>query len=72
MYYTQNNFPAKSDHDLMTQLYILQNDKTILTNELKKKEKEVSFWKNLRTDLYNSTMQQNMNIFLEKSKDRFI
>ena len=62
MYYTQNNFPAKSDHDLMTQLYILQNDKTILTNELKKKEKEVSFWKNLRTDLYNSTMQQNMNM----------
>ena len=62
MYYTQNNFSGKNDHDLMTQLYILQNDKTILTNELKKKEKEVSFWKNLRTDLYNSTMQQNMNM----------
>ena len=62
MYYTQNNFSGKNDHDLMTQLYILQNDKTILTNELKKKEKEVSFWKNLRTDIYNSTMQQNMNM----------
>ena len=61
MYYTQNNFMAKNDQDLMTQLYILQNDKTILTNELKKKEKEVSFWKNLRTDIYNSTMQQNMS-----------
>ena len=61
MYYTQNNFSGKNDHDLMTQLYILQNDKTILTNELKKKEKEVSFWKNLRTDLYNSAMQQSFN-----------
>ena len=54
LYYTQNNFFGKNEQDLMTQLYILQNDKTILTNELKKKEKEVSFWKNLRTDLYNS------------------
>ena len=61
MYYTQNNFTGKNDQDLMTQLYILQNDKTILTNELKKKEKEVSFWKNLRTDLYNSNIQHNMN-----------
>ena len=46
MYYTQNNFFGKNEQDLMTQLYMLQNDKTILTNELKKKEKEVSFWKN--------------------------
>ena len=61
MYYTQNNFFGKNEQDLMTQLYILQNDKTILTNELKKKEKEVSFWKNLRTDLYNSAMQQSFN-----------
>ena len=59
MYYTQNNFFGKNEQDLMTQLYMLQNDKTILTNELKKKEKEVSFWKNLRTDLYNSAMQQS-------------
>ena len=61
LYYTQNNFFGKNEQDLMTQLYILQNDKTILTNELKKKEKEVSFWKNLRTDLYNSARQQSMN-----------
>ena len=61
MYYTQNNFFGKNEQDLMTQLYMLQNDKTILTNELKKKEKEVSFWKNLRTDLYNSAMQQSFN-----------
>ena len=61
LYYTQNNFFGKNEQDLMTQLYMLQNDKTILTNELKKKEKEVSFWKNLRTDLYNSAMQQSFN-----------
>ena len=61
MYYTQNNFFGKNEQDLITQLYMLQNDKTILTNELKKKEKEVSFWKNLRTDLYNSAMQQSFN-----------
>ena len=61
MYYTQNNFFGKNEQDLMTQLYMLQNDKTILTNELKKKEKEVTFWKNLRTDLYNSAMQQSFN-----------
>jgi len=61
MYYTQNNFFGKNEQDLMTQLYMLQNDKIILTNELKKKEKEVSFWKNLRTDLYNSAMQQSFN-----------
>ena len=61
MYYTHNNFFGKNEQDLMTQLYMLQNDKTILTNELKKKEKEVSFWKNLRTDLYNSAMQQSFN-----------
>ena len=61
MYYTQNNFYGKNEQDLMTQLYILQNDKTLLTNELKKKEKEVSFWKNLRTDLYNNAIKQNFN-----------
>ena len=61
MYYTQNNFYGKKEQDLMTQLYLLQNDKTILTNELKKKEKEVNFWKNLRTDLYNNNIKQNFN-----------
>ena len=59
MYYTQNNFYAKNEQDLINQLYILQNDKTILTNELKKKEKEVNFWKNLRTDLYNYGAKNN-------------
>ena len=58
MYYTQNNFYGKSEQDLITQIYMLQNDKTILTNELKKKEQEVNFWKNLRTDLYNSNMRR--------------
>ena len=61
LYYSQNNFYGKNEQDLMTQLYILQNDKTLLTNELKKKEKEVSFWKNLRTDLYNNAIKQNFN-----------
>ena len=61
MYYTQNNFYGKNEQDLMTQLYILQNEKNLLTNELKKKEKEVSFWKNLRTDLYNNAIKQNFN-----------
>ena len=61
MYYTQNNFYGKNEQDLMTQLYLLQNDKTLLTNELKKKEKEVNFWKNLRTDLYNNNIKQNFN-----------
>ena len=61
MYYTQNNFYAKNEQDLMNQLYILQNDKTILTNELKKKEKEVNFWKNLRTDLYNNNIRQGFH-----------
>ena len=61
LYYSQNNFYGKNEKDLMTQLYILQNDKTLLTNELKKKEKEVSFWKNLRTDLYNNAIKQNFN-----------
>ena len=60
MYYTQNNFFGKNEQqqDLMAQLYSLQNDKTILTNELKKKENEVAFWKNLRSDLYNHTMRK--------------
>ena len=61
MFYTQNNFYGKNEQDLMTQLYMLQNDKTILTNELKKKEKEVNFWKNLRTDLYNSNIRQGIH-----------
>ena len=57
LYYTQNNFYGKSEQDLITQIYMLQNDKIILTNELKKKEQEVNFWKNLRSDLYNSNMK---------------
>ena len=61
MYYTQNNFYAKNEQDLINQLYILQNDKTILTNELKKKEKEVNFWKNLRTDLYNNNIRKGIH-----------
>ena len=59
MYYTQNNFYGKNEQDLMTQLYLLQNDKTILTNELKKKEKEVNFWKNIRSDMYSKNQVQN-------------
>ena len=57
LYYTQNNFYGKSEQELITQIYMLQNDKIILTNELKKKEQEVNFWKNLRSDLYNSNMK---------------
>ena len=54
LFYTQNNFYNKNGgQNLMTQLYLLQNDKNMLSNQLKQKEKEVNFWKNLRSDLYN-------------------
>ena len=55
LFYTQNNFHNKNNQDIMTQLYLLQNDKIMLTNQLKQKDKEVNFWKNLRTDLYANT-----------------
>ena len=56
LFYTQNNFYNKNKNpDIMAQLYLLQNDKNMLSNQLKQKEKEVHFWKNLRSDLYNNT-----------------
>ena len=55
LFYTQNNFFNKNNNqNLMTQLYLLQTDKSLLTNELKQKEKEVTFWKNLRRDIYSN------------------
>ena len=64
-FYTQNNFYNRNNNnnnnndsnnqDLMTQLYLLQNDKNLLANELKQKEKEVNFWKNLRSDIYSKS-----------------
>ena len=53
LFYTQNNFYNKNNPDLMTKVYLLQNDKDMLSSQLKQKEKEVNFWKNLRNDLYN-------------------
>ena len=53
LFYTQNNFYNKNNNkDMMTQIYLLQNDKAVLSNQLKQKEKEVNFWKNLRSDLH--------------------
>ena len=67
MLYTQNNYANKSTNNnsatgsqnLMTQLYLLQNDKNVLANELKQKEKEVNFWKNIRSDMYSKSQGQN-------------
>jgi len=58
-FFTQNNFYNRNNindnnEDLVTQVYLLQNDKNLLANELRKKEKEVNFWKNLRSDIYNN------------------
>ena len=58
-FYTQNNFYNRNNindnnEDLVTQVYLLQNDKNLLANELRQKEKEVNFWKNLRNDIYNN------------------
>ena len=53
LFYTQNNFYNKNNNkDMMTQIYFLQNDRAMLANKLKQKEKEVNFWKNLRSDLH--------------------
>lgn len=65
--YPQNNYANKSTNNnsatgsqnLMTQLYLLQNDKNVLANELKQKEKEVNFWKNIRSDMYSKNQVQN-------------
>ena len=72
VYHTQNNFYGKNEQDLMTQLYLLQNDKTILTNELKKKEKEVNFWKNLRTDLYNNNRKRGVHGMIYSSSGKYL
>ena len=71
-FYTQNAFSNKNNPDIMTQLYILQNDKNSLLNQLKQKEKEVNFWKNLRSDLYanaqNNLRGNNNNKYLNDIK----
>ena len=66
VHYPQNNFVNKTNNNstiggqnLMTQLYLLQNDKNVLANELKQKEKEVNFWKNIRSDMYSKNQVQN-------------
>ena len=71
LFYTQNAFYNKNNPDAMTQIYILQNDKNILINQLKQKEKEVNFWKNLRSDLYanaQNNLQGNNNKYLNDLK----
>ena len=72
LFYTQKAFYNKNNPDIMTQLYILQNDKNSLMNQLKQKEKEVNFWKNLRSDLYanaqNNLRGNNNNKFLNDIK----
>ena len=62
LFYTQNNFYNKNNPDMMTQLYLLQNDKNILANQLRQKEKEVNFWKNLRSDLYANAQSRSQQI----------
>ena len=53
LFYTQNNFYNENNNkDMMTKIYLLQNDRAMLANQLKQKEKEVNFWKNLRSDLH--------------------
>lgn len=66
LYYPQNNYVNKPNNNssiggqtLMTQLYLLQNDKNVLASELKQKEKEVNFWKNIRSDMYSKNQAQN-------------
>ena len=53
-FYNRNNINDNNNEDLVTQVYLLQNDKNLLANELRQKEKEVNFWKNLRSDIYNN------------------
>ena len=71
-FYTQKAFSNKNNPDIMTQLYILQNDKNSLISQLQQKEKEVNFWKNLRSDLYanaqNNLRGNNNNKYLNDIK----
>jgi hypothetical protein len=64
IYYTQKNYYNKGlpNQDVMTQMYLLENDKHLLLNELKQKEKEVNFWKNLRSDMYMNNQIKTLGI----------
>ena len=64
IYYTQKNYYNKDlpSQDVMTQMYLLENDKHLLLNELKQKEKEVNFWKNLRSDMYMNNQIKTLGI----------
>ena len=72
LFYTQNNFYNPNNKDLKAKLYILQNDKNMLANQLKQKEKEVNFWKNLRTDLYANAQDYNKINIHPNSNNKYI
>ena len=52
---------SNNNPDLNTQVYVLKKNNNELIRQLKQKEKEVNFWKNLRTDLY-ANAQANRKI----------
>ena len=52
---------SNNNPDLNTQVYVLKKNNNELIRQLKQKEKEVNFWKNLRTDLY-ANAQTNRKI----------
>ena len=59
-----NNNPllnSNNNPDLNTQVYALKENNNELIRQLRQKEKEVNFWKNLRTDLY-ANAQANKKI----------
>lgn len=75
IYYTQKNYYNKGlpNQDVMTQMYLLENDKHLLLNELKQKEKEVNFWKNLRSDIYmNNQMKTNINNSMNFGTNKYL
>ena len=64
------NNPNSNIQELMTQLYMLQNDKVVLNNQLKQKEKEVNFWKNLRSNLHANAQAHPPKNILPKTNSK--
>ena len=73
-----NNINSNQNiQDILAQLYILKNDKEMLANQLKEKEKEVNFWKNVRSDLYENAQAQaqahsSVNIPTNAKNNKFL
>jgi hypothetical protein len=64
------NNPNSKIQELMTQLYMLQNDKVVLNNQLKQREKEVNFWKNLRSNLHANAQAHPPKNILPKTNNK--